>query len=638
MAPTPSEIARAYHATTKHHPQRYARALGYMDWDTQPDPFRRFAGAAEVALPFSDEACTLTHAAASRGELEAGPVADLAPPARLGRMLELCLGLTAWKQFEANRWALRANPSSGNLHPTEGYVVLPAGHAGLPAGVLHYAPREHALELRCSLPAAAATALAELLPPGGFLVGLTSILWREAWKYGERALRYCCLDTGHALAAIDQAAACVGWQATPLPGWTDADLGALFGTDRAEDFAEVDAWEREHPDLLLCVWPGGAPAGDAQPGAGSTKEPSCASAVPGAEPRVDRQVSGSNPAGPGSARLAGLAPDAVLATLASGTWHGHANSLSSEHHEWDVIHATAASTKRVARAEAARPARAPAALPVRDPSPLRCTDQPLDQLLRQRRSAQSMRTTEALSLPAFLATLDATLPRPDVAPWRAQSEGPDVDLLLFVHQVEGLERGLYLLERGDVGTPGLRAALGPSLGWERPAALDPGAGEGQAGGSVDPSAPTCGGTGTDGSPEGTAKLDPSKSYAHLCLHRLRSGHAESLARATSCNQDIAADGNFAVAMIARFAANVDQDPSRYRRLFWECGVIGQVLYIEAEAAGLRGTGIGCYFDDAVHQVLGLRGEEFQVLYHFTTGQPVEDERLQTHPPYAHLER
>ena len=34
-----------YHERTKHYPGRYARALGHMDWATQPDPFRRFVGA-----------------------------------------------------------------------------------------------------------------------------------------------------------------------------------------------------------------------------------------------------------------------------------------------------------------------------------------------------------------------------------------------------------------------------------------------------------------------------------------------------------------------------------------------------------------------------------------------------------------
>ncbi len=70
-----------------------------------------------------------------------------------------------------------------------------------------------------------------------------------------------------------------------------------------------------------------------------------------------------------------------------------------------------------------------------------------------------------------------------------------------------------------------------------------------------------------------------------------------------------------------------------RRLHWEAGAIGQVLYLEAEAVGLRGTGIGCFFDDVVHTVLGLEDETYRDLYHFTLGGPVEDERIQTEPAY-----
>ena len=76
----------------------------------------------------------------------------------------------------------------------------------------------------------------------------------------------------------------------------------------------------------------------------------------------------------------------------------------------------------------------------------------------------------------------------------------------------------------------------------------------------------------------------------------------------------------------------------YRRLFWESGLIGQVLYLEAEAAGVRSTGMGCYFDDFVHQLLGmnLADDAWQSLYHFTVGGAVEDERLTTLPAYGHL--
>ncbi|MGB6328412.1 MAG: hypothetical protein WBF48_05760 [Halarcobacter sp.] len=31
-----------YHNETKHSQQRYARSLGYMDWATQPNPYRTY--------------------------------------------------------------------------------------------------------------------------------------------------------------------------------------------------------------------------------------------------------------------------------------------------------------------------------------------------------------------------------------------------------------------------------------------------------------------------------------------------------------------------------------------------------------------------------------------------------------------
>ena len=48
----------------------------------------------------------------------------------------------------------------------------------------------------------------------------------------------------------------------------------------------------------------------------------------------------------------------------------------------------------------------------------------------------------------------------------------------------------------------------------------------------------------------------------------------------------------------------------------------------------RATGIGCFFDDPVHEILGLDGHAFQSLYHFTVGRPVLDQRLTTLPAYT----
>src|SRR5207244_921089 len=85
-----------------------------------------------------------------------------------------------------------------------------------------------------------------------FLVALTSIHWREAWKYGERGFRYCQHDLGHAIAAIRCAAALHGLQARMLPDWSHADIAALTGIDRGEDYVEA---EREEPGCLLLISP-----------------------------------------------------------------------------------------------------------------------------------------------------------------------------------------------------------------------------------------------------------------------------------------------------------------------------------------------------------------------------------------------
>jgi hypothetical protein len=91
-------------------------------------------------------------------------------------------------------------------------------------------------------------------------------------------------------------------------------------------------------------------------------------------------------------------------------------------------------------------------------------------------------------------------------------------------------------------------------------------------------------------------------------------------------------------MLAEFDDGLREGAWVYRRLFWESGLIGQALYLEAEAAGVRGTGIGCFFDDPVHALLGLSDTRLQSLYHFTVGGPLTDVRLQTLPAYAHLGR
>jgi hypothetical protein len=129
----------------------------------------------------------------SSASSSSSPVSLLNKPlsiASLSQLLYDSLALSAWKSTGRNVRCLRVNPSSGNLHPTEAYIVCDAidGISASPF-VAHYAPKEHALEIRAELPIDVWHGLTQGLPPGSLLLGLTSIFWREAWKYGERAFR-----------------------------------------------------------------------------------------------------------------------------------------------------------------------------------------------------------------------------------------------------------------------------------------------------------------------------------------------------------------------------------------------------------------------------------------------------------------
>src|SRR5262249_45055501 len=143
--------------------------------------------------------------------------------ALVGDLLRHALGLSAWKEAGQARWSLRVNPSSGNLHPTEAYVVCgPIAGLCTSSGLFHSAPDTHALEERCVFESPAALSVFEA--SGHLLIALTSIHWRESWKYGERAFRYCQHDLGHAIAAIAYAAAMVGWRVRVCAEWSHREI------------------------------------------------------------------------------------------------------------------------------------------------------------------------------------------------------------------------------------------------------------------------------------------------------------------------------------------------------------------------------------------------------------------------------
>ncbi|HKC94095.1 MAG TPA: SagB/ThcOx family dehydrogenase [Nitrospira sp.] len=552
-----------YHLQTKHHFNRYARALGYLDWANQPDPFRRFEGAELIRFPLlnpdEEPMSPVYDAIYQRGTVGCQPLTQRT----LSRFFEFALALSAWKRAGESEWALRSNPSSGNLHPTEGYVILPRTNLNLKPGLYHYAPKEHGLELRAVFSPETLEKLLAPFPSGAFLFGLTSVHWREAWKYGERAFRYCHHDVGHAIGTARIAAAALGWNMVLMDALDQNTVAMLLGTRRRDDFSEA---EPEHPDCLAVLWPSGE---------------------------------GKDTTFPLFLNVE------IVERLVQTEWFGKANRLSREHGvQWDIIdEAVEASWKMQTEAEklSMQPGHAQEHALSR-PDPL-MSHILAGQMIRQRRSAVAFDGKTSITSATFFRMLERVMPHVDMPqmarpmPWDLWPYNPAIHLMLFVHRVEGLMPGLYFLVRDRTKLTFLQQSTNSELNW------DP--------------APGC--------PE------------DLPLYWLLEGDAKRLAAQVSCHQDIAGDSAFSFGMLADFEGTLrERGAWWYPRLFWESGLLGQVLYLEAEAAGVRATGIGCFFDDPVHEIIAVKGLSLQSLYHFTIGGAVEDRRLMTLPPYRHL--
>ncbi|MGA9773630.1 MAG: SagB/ThcOx family dehydrogenase [Blastocatellia bacterium] len=532
-----------YHQATKHYQHRSASGPGYLDWASQPDPFRRYEGAKLIAL----EKITPTDEPRYDDAFQAGRIAPARVNLRsISQLFFDSLAISAWKSVGDVSWALRVNPSSGNLHPTEGYLICGPVEGLSDKGVVcHYAPKEHGLELRAEFESELWEKLCARLPKETLLIALTSIHWREAWKYGHRAYRYCQHDAGHAIGAMSVAAAGLGWKTKILDGLSTNDLASITGTFRVHEA------EPEEPDLLIAV-------------------------------------------GPFAEEISQTAlPEDIIHAFKSLDWRGSPNQLSKSHVEWGMEEIAAAARKPTGAGQFENFQSSP------EPESLEVRPVSLRRIIHQRRSAVAMDGHTRIPQETFYRILQRTLATPGNPPFSALPWKPRIHLAIFVHRVDDLPSGLYILVRDPSQRESLESTFTQADLWHRPA----------------------------GCPQ---------QLELYCLIETEAGEA---ARQISCFQEIARDGCFSLGMIAEYEDALERYGAWfYPRLFWEAGVIGQMLYLEAEAAGIRSTGIGCYFDDPMHEILGLKDRKYQDLYHFTVGGAIDDTRLTTLSAYPDEQR
>lgn len=582
-----------YHERSKHHADKYAPASEGLKWEDQPRPFRRYRGSDASSLrhlPPIYGAATDQQYSRSYSEF-VNPC--ILTKASVSQLMYDSFSVSAWKRGGPSTWPLRVHPSCGNLHPTEIHILCPplAGVGDAPF-MAHYHARVHSMEVRAEIPADLWRDMTNGFPPGTSFVAFSSIFWRQAWKYGERGYRYCQQDIGHAIGAVTMAGAAMGWDSILLDGYGTEDLDYLLGLagrriipPGSPKIGHYPELEQEHAHCIVAFHPSRAHQEMTVRGKPDYSARS--------RPRDDSIYKMSNVTAPTSSLLNTMGP-----RMAKVEWKGKPNKLSNEHVWWDIIDKTAAAVMKPAASRVISTKPMPQWMSFTS-SYLNLT---LRQVLHKRRSATAMDTKWVLQRESFYQMMWKSMPsgyNNEVQgeqiqfPFRVLAWRSEIHLAIFVNKVSGLAKGLYVLCRNNEHEQLLRKAMRPEFKWEK----------------------------------------PEKCPQHLPLYLLAESNVEQLSKQINCEQDIAAQSCFTVAMLGRLDALKEKGAWMYPRLYWECGLLGQLLYLEAHAIGISGAGIGSYFDNAVHDVFGLKEKQFQSLYHFTIGNPVEDRRLETLPGY-----
>ncbi len=507
----------SYHEETKHAHHKYARSIGYMDWANQPNPYRSYKGALHVKLPITLQNPTPPYHMIFGDKIPSAPLLLES----ISQLLQFSMGISAIKSNGIDEWALRCNASSGNLHPSETYLILPpSDNINSKTTISHYVPKSHALEILSEFD----SQIWKTLPKNSFFVALSSIVYREVWKYGERAFRYVNLDAGHALRSIQISVKALGWQCSYMNEVSDKDAARLLGLDQDERFGES-----EIPDMLLLITPN----------------------------EYNKEINISK----------------LLEPLPK-KFDSKAQNIAQDYQNWQLINDI---EKATFTCKSNKYIKVKQQVIKREPS------KETKDVVLKRRSAQMMDdSNNNISFKKFKTILDST---------KESFSGCDnlINLVIFVHNVEGLKSGLYIFLRNSSYKDELKLSLNTDFQWK----------------------------------------EISQS-----LYALSYGDYKTKAKEISCNQDIASDGAFSLGMLSPFADEIiEYGPHRYKELHWECGAIGQQLYLEATSIDFQATGIGCYLDDVFHTLIGLKSNKFQSLYHFTVGKALIDKRVLTKELY-----
>ena len=232
------KYALDYHEATKHSEISLMTSRHYLDLEDRPLPFKIYTELSSYPLPL-DFAQPALNAITSISKiypqtsmtLTGNAITTVVDIKRVAEILFFSGGITREIKYPFSTFYMRAASATGALYPIELYIIC-QDLADLKAGVYHFGPADFGLtqlrkgDYRSELAAGGGDNLAIVTAP--ITIILTSIAWRNAWKYQARSYRHWFWDSGVIAANLLATTVSMGLRTRLITGFVDDNVSRLL--------------------------------------------------------------------------------------------------------------------------------------------------------------------------------------------------------------------------------------------------------------------------------------------------------------------------------------------------------------------------------------------------------------------------
>jgi SagB-type dehydrogenase family enzyme len=248
-----------YHEATKHSEASLMTSRHYLDFDNKPIPFKIYLEFPSITLPInfptpevnalscisgmiSQRSDDDTKGLTTTTSIDANSASTTSKfdIENLVEILFFSAGITRELKYPYGKYYMRAASATGALYPIELYVVCDDISPNLVAGVYHFSPADFSLtQIRKGRYKRylSATANNPDIANSAITIIVTSLAWRNAWKYQARSYRHWFWDSGVIAANLLATTHAMGLPTRIIMGFLDDNINELLCLEEQREAA-----------------------------------------------------------------------------------------------------------------------------------------------------------------------------------------------------------------------------------------------------------------------------------------------------------------------------------------------------------------------------------------------------------------